>query len=676
MKNHWLIRTLAVMNTLLITSVNNAQNASVMLIDELMEELSVNNDEETEIDWTDEIEEVSQRMEQPVQLNKATREQLESIPFLSDWQIENLLAYLYIHGPMQTIYELQLVEGMDQQTIQYLLPFVSVQPDDKKTYIPSWKNVWKYGKSETLARMDVPFYTRKGYEKTYLGPALYHSLRYGFRYQDNLYVGVSAEKDAGEPFGALHNTRGYDYYSFHLLLQNIGRLKALAVGNYRLSFGQGLVISTDYWMGKTAYLSSFTFRSTGIRKHASTDEYNYFRGAATAVALNKSFTLSAFYSHRSMDGVIENGEITSIYKSGLHRSKSEADKRETFSLQLAGGNLSYRNNNLKIGATGIYYAFNRPYEPTLKTYAKYNLHGSSFYNLGIDYSYRWHQLSFQGETAIGTKGMATLHKMQYTPVQGTQLMLLHRYYAHDYWAFFAHSFGESSQVQNENGWYLAAETAPFSHWRFFASIDLFSFPWWKYRISKPSQGVDLMLQATYSPRKSVSMYLNYRYKRKERDVSGTQGEVTLPVYQQRLRYRLNYVTDHWFSLRTTLDGNRFQTQGKQPAYGYQATQAVSCRFPWFPIQATLQGSYFRTDDYDSRVYIAEKGLLYTFYTPSFQGEGLRFSIHLRYDINKHWMMIAKFGQTLYKDRQEIGSGYDLIHGNKKADMQMQLRLKF
>ena len=103
MKNNWLIRLFTVMNTLLITSVNNAQNTPVVLIEELMEELSVNNDEEREIDWTDEIEELSQRMEQPVQLNSATREQLESIPFLNDRQIENLLAYLYIHGPMQTI---------------------------------------------------------------------------------------------------------------------------------------------------------------------------------------------------------------------------------------------------------------------------------------------------------------------------------------------------------------------------------------------------------------------------------------------------------------------------------------------------------------------------------------------------------------------------------------------
>ena len=40
-----------------------------------------------------------------------TKQQLEQFPFLTDIQIENLLAYVYIHGQMQTIYELQLVEG-------------------------------------------------------------------------------------------------------------------------------------------------------------------------------------------------------------------------------------------------------------------------------------------------------------------------------------------------------------------------------------------------------------------------------------------------------------------------------------------------------------------------------------------------------------------------------------
>ena len=49
--------------------------------------------------------------------------------------------------------------------------------------------------------------------------------------------------------------------------------------------------------------------------------------------------LSGFYSHRSMDGVIEGNEITSIYKTGLHRTEKEADKVNAFTLQLMGGNI-------------------------------------------------------------------------------------------------------------------------------------------------------------------------------------------------------------------------------------------------------------------------------------------------------------------------------------------------
>ena len=95
-----------------------------------------------------------------------------------------------------------------------------------------------------------------------------------------------------------------------------------------------------------------------------------------------------------------------------------------------------------------------------------------------------------------------------------------------------------------------------------------------------------------------------------------------------------------------------------------------------PLSASLQGTYFHTDDYDSRVYASERGLLYTFYTPSFSGRGFRWSAYLRYDFRNWLMLIAKFGQTVYQDRDEISSGNDLIRSNRKTDLQMQLRLKF
>ncbi len=651
-------------------------------MEEVLEDLSVNNDINNSVNslnWENELEELSNRLQEPVNLNSATREQLEQFPFLSDIQIEHLLAYIYIHGQMETIYELQLVEELDRQTIQYLLPFVCIKAINNEPAF-RWKTMLKdagrYGKNEVLTRLDIPFYKRKGYEHTYLGPSVYNSVKYTFRYRDQLYAGGVAEKDAGEPFAALHNSYGYDYYSFYLLLQNCGRLKSLAVGNYRLSFGQGLVMSTDYLMGKTIYASSFNNRSTGIKRHSSTDEYNYFRGVATTVALTKRLSVSAFYSHRNMDGVVTDGEITSVYKTGLHRSRKEADKKNLLTSQLTGGNVSYQQNHIRLGITGVYYVFNRPYEPELTGYSKYNIHGNHFYNLGIDYAYRWRRFSFQGETAIGKQGWASLNRLQYSLVQDIQFMLIHRFYSYDYWAMYAHSFGEGSTVQNEQGYYVGLETTPFSHWRFFVSFDLFSFPWKKYRINKPSRGTDGLIQATFTPRTNLSMYLKYRYKQKERDLTGSKGTLTLPIFHHQLRYRLNYSLNDVFSSRTTLDYNHFHSQDRAATKGYQVTQMISSQLPWTRLFADVQGSYFCTDDYDSRVYVSEKGLLYTFYTPSFQGRGFRCAVRLRYELNKHWLFITKFGETIYLNRNEIGSGNDLIYGNKKADIQMQLRIKF
>lgn len=682
MKTTQLLRLISIINSLFIIPACSAQNPSENLIEEVLEDLSVNNDINNSVNslnWENELEELSNRLQEPVNLNSATREQLEQFPFLSDIQIEHLLAYIYIHGQMETIYELQLVEELDRQTIQYLLPFVCIKAINNEPAF-RWKTMLKdagrYGKNEVLTRLDIPFYKRKGYEHTYLGPSVYNSVKYTFRYRDQLYAGGVAEKDAGEPFAALHNRYGYDYYSFYLLLQNCGRLKSLAVGNYRLSFGQGLVMSTDYLMGKTIYASSFNNRSTGIKRHSSTDEYNYFRGVATTVALTKRLSVSAFYSHRNMDGVVTDGEITSVYKTGLHRSRKEADKKNLLTSQLTGGNVSYQQNHIRLGITGVYYVFNRPYEPELTGYSKYNIHGNHFYNLGIDYAYRWRRFSFQGETAIGKQGWASLNRLQYSPVQDIQFMLIHRFYSYDYWAMYAHSFGEGSTVQNEQGYYVGLETTPFSHWRFFVSFDLFSFPWKKYRINKPSRGTDGLIQATFTPRTNLSMYLKYRYKQKERDLTGSKGTLTLPIFHHQLRYRLNYSLNDVFSSRTTLDYNHFHSQDRAATKGYQVTQMISSQLPWTRLFADVQGSYFCTDDYDSRVYVSEKGLLYTFYIPSFQGRGFRCAVRLRYELNKHWLFITKFGETIYLNRNEIGSGNDLIYGNKKADIQMQLRIKF
>lgn len=655
------------------TFVLKAQNKTTLLLNDNLEQLVM---EDSETDWENQLEDFQYLLEHPININTATKAQLEQFPFLSDLQIENLLAYIYIHGQMQTIYELQLVDEMDRRTIEYLLPYVCVKETAEKEHFPSLKNMAKYGRHEVLTRLDVPFYRRKGYETAYLGPSLYHSLRYQYRYGDYVQWGILGEKDAGEPFFALHNKQGYDHYSYYLLLNGLGNIKTLALGNYRLSFGQGLVLNSNFRLGKTFSLTGTQYRANGIKKHSSADEYNYFKGIATTVGLWPSLDLSVFYSNRKLDGTIKDNKLTSINESGLHRTATEASRRGDFALEVMGGNVTYERTAWKVGMTGIYYRMDKDLEPTRQGYAKYNIHGNRFYNVSIDYRYRHRKLEWIGEAARGKQGYATLNRLVYNLHPDYTFMLLHRYYSHDYWSMFANTFGEGGHPQNENGWYLASEAAPLAHWRFFGSVDLFSHPWWKYRISTPSKGLDVMLQSTYTPKENLTLTANYRYKRKKRDEAGSGGDVTLPTYQHRARLRLDYVSGPW-EWRSTLDFNQFQQLYHYPTRGYQFTQMMHHRWgEQHPLSLTLQGSYFHTDDYDTRVYAYERGLLSTFYSPSFYGEGVRLSAHARMDFTDHLMLLVKFAETIYLDRDEIGSGNDLICSNTKSDLYSQFRMVF
>ena len=379
---------------------------SPMLLEEQLEQLSA---ELGGYDWEEELQELSALRSHPLNLNTATRKDLERFPFLSDFQVEELQAYIYEHGPMVSIYELQLVKGMDRRTLELLIPFVCIRLGDADK-LPRLRDMLKQGRHEVLARFDTPVgYTRKGYERNYLGPPVYHSLRYQYALGERVQWGLTAEKDAGEPFFGLHNGQGYDHYSVYFYLtNNYRRLRKLVVGSYRLGFGQGLVVNSGFSMGKTFGLSTARHRETGIRKYGSTAESGYFNGVAATVALSRQVAVSAFYSYRRLDAAIaDDGTITSLPETGLHRTQTEADRKWQAALQVAGGNVGYNRGNLKLGLTGLYYFYDRPYQPNLREYSKYNLQGNRFYNIGLDYSLKVLPfLWLSGEAAKGKSGFA------------------------------------------------------------------------------------------------------------------------------------------------------------------------------------------------------------------------------------------------------------------------------
>lgn len=86
--------------------------------------------------------------------------------------------------------------------------------------------------------------------------------------------------------------------------------------------------------------------------------------------------------------------------------------------------------------------------------------------------------------------------------------------------------------------------------------------------------------------------------------------------------------------------------------------------------------YFHTDDYNSRVYTYERGMLYSFSFPAYYGKGVRYALWAKAQVNKHLSLTAKIGTTDYLDRDHISSGLQEIQQSAMTDLEMQLKWNF
>lgn len=76
-------------------------------------------------DYSALIDQIADLIRNPININSATREDLNRIFFLSDMQIEALLFQRYQNKAFYSIYELQAVEGLDRRTLEYMEPLIS-----------------------------------------------------------------------------------------------------------------------------------------------------------------------------------------------------------------------------------------------------------------------------------------------------------------------------------------------------------------------------------------------------------------------------------------------------------------------------------------------------------------------------------------------------------------------
>ncbi len=677
-------------NTLLAQEVETNNQIIEDLVEEIAQSIEGN------ADYSQITDDLYYMLENPVNLNIASIETLEKLRILNDFQIKSLLNYIKYNGNLATLYELQLVEGFDYPTIKKLLPFVVVSQD---IHIKKWSanKALKYGKHSIFGRVSSIIETQNGFQKVsdsvfnqnpnhhYPGNRMRIYNRYQFNYKNKLRWGITAEKDPGEQFLKGEQNKGFDFYSAHLQISDVGILKTAVLGDYQVQIGQGLIMWSYLTQGKSSYVMDIRKRRQGLKKYSSTDENAFMRGGGLTVE-KWGVRFMTFGSYKNRDANISISDtltkyenITSLLNSGIHATPAEVEDKNAITETIYGGNLSWRHKNFKVGFSGINYQFNMPFKIDDTPKNRYRFSGKNNYNVSADAEFMFKALHIFGEAALsenGGKAILTGALMELSPQFRTSV--LYRNYQKNYQALYSNAFAESSRIQNEQGFYMGAEMHPVKKWKISAYYDLYKFPWVKNQAIGPSKGKDYLIQVDYTTSRTLSMYWRYKHEAKEISIDNEQtGIPALGIADKALlRYNIGYRLYKNWELRNRLELSSYKQQNSKKEYGYMLYQDIIYRPLTYPLSVIFRYAVFDTESYNTRIYTYENEVLNAYSVPPLYDKGTRTYILLNYQISDRLNFWLRFAQTWYANKKEIGTGLNQINSNTKSEIKFQLRFKF
>ena len=625
----------------------------------------------------------------PVNLNYADAGLLQQLQLLSPVQITNLLSYRKLFGLFLSIYELQAIPGWDVKLIRKIRPYITVS--EKTDLYSSMQSRLKSGTATLLMRSSQILEKSKGYlldgsdsTNFYQGSPQKLLIRYKYIFKNQLQYGFTAEKDAGEQFFKGSQRKGFDFYSAHFFVRNLGMIKSLALGDFAVNLGQGLIQWQSLAFNKGADIINVKRQSDVLRPYNSAGEIIFNRGAG--VTVKKDHWESTFFvSYRKLDAGFDvdtlspEDKITSLHTSGYHRTANEVAGKNVQGQLTIGGNFCFTDEKFHAGINAIRYNFDHPIKKPDYLYNKYAIAGKKLGNYSLDYSYTFKNMHFFGEAAVDNNlDKALVTGLLISTDSRVDMSFLYRNISKSYQSLYSNAFTENSSAANERGFYSGITINPTDFLRIDAYADFFHFPWLKYRTDAPTSGNDYMLQSTYKPDKQVE--LTVRYKAEMKPINYNPDDLTLnPVAgktKQNLRIQYSYKLDRKLTTRSRVELCWFDKRGDAPEKGFLIYTDLIYKPLMKKYSGNIRGMYFETDGYNSRLYAFENDVLYGYSIPVFFDKGFRYYININYDFNRKLSAWVRLSQTVYPEKTFYGSGLDLINKSKKTECKVQLMYTF
>ena len=521
-------------------------------------------------------------MARPLNVNGATRAQLEETGLLTLFQVESLLAWRSRYGAVRSVSELSLVEGFSPEEAARLRPFLFF--GEPAAHRPATQ--------EYTAKVRKKW-AQDGFSLTTKG-----------LYESDLFSACAVvDNDPKERFP--------DFLSL------TARYKGLYAGDFTARFGQGLVLWKAFNLSAFGTPSGTARRGGGLQAYHSTDEANFFRGAGYVYETGR-IKVSALVSYNALDArVVGDSCYTSIVTGGLHATEAERSKRHAMHEVVAGANASLTLGRWRLGVTGAAYRYDKRNGRRVLDYNRLQQYDGWWGNLGFDWYGSLGSVRLFGEAAIDAHGApAILAGVLWSPSYGFETSLLARCYSPAYIATHAGAWSSLSGVSNQLGAVYALQ-AVLGRWTLRFNADYAWYPWYRYR----------MEAGTFSLKARVQVVRTFS--------GGAEAEAQL-AWSSRLKGRLRltvpFASDWQVSLRA--DANR------SGVAGYADLRWTPSRRWDFSTRVTL----WQTADWDSRICFYERGVPQSFPVENYAGKGIGAYLVAKYAPTRNvelWMKLQQ-----------------------------------
>jgi hypothetical protein len=686
------LKSILIFFCLILAFSLRAQNDSIPGSDILIEDIlqTTTENETADLDQNTLFEQLENYRKHPLDLNQAGREELEELQILSDLQITRFLTYRRTYGELLSLYELQAVPGFDLITIRQVLPFVKVG-SDLDDFQESLGKMLVAGDNRLFLRWTYNLEPLDGSinpdpDRQFLGDPSRYYLRYRHTFENRLYYGITAEKDPGEAFFGPNNPAGFDYYSAHFYLRNYRNwLPDLALGDYRISLGLGLIAYSGFGYGKSADPMRILRPTRPLAPYTSVSEFAFFRGAAARIKPIDQLECTFFFSRKNLDARIPDDStatVSSIPISGFHRVPSESILQDNAREVSLGGVVKWKAPFGHIGYNVIHSTIEPGLETPFRLYNQFYFRGTEIWNMSVDYDWTWKGLHGFGEIARDHQGaLATTHGLLAAIHPQLDMALLYRNFAGNFQTLYGNAFSESFGTRNENGIYAGMTWRPQKGWLINAYYDIYQHPWLRFRTDAPSRGHDWLVRFERFKKRAWRVYLQLRSETKEINAiddpdNPVKNDYLRPVRLFSTRLHFAYQVNPYIELRTRIGWNDYAGEDGSQSKGWMAYQDVIFQPKDLPLSFTTRFALFETDDFNSRFYNFENDLLYVFSIPAYYDRGSRFYFNLRWRVMPGLVVEGRYARLFLPRQETIGAGPYQVAGSTRSEVKAQVAWNF